>query len=155
MLKLIPEEVLRIIVSFGDVASNVRLAATSTTFRRFVYNDCPCAWADIDFGAISISQAEKLTDVDLQVLLSKVNAVQVTTSLSLMGCTSIRGRGLAALSFSRCLEKIGLLQSKEEMGMLGETGLDDTFVLGVLSSMAWHRSMLSCHTLATEDSSWS
>ena len=134
--RLIPEEVIKIIASFGDVASNVRLAATSPWFRRFVYKKCPSAWNDIDFGKVPSSQAAKLTDIGLYKLLTMGNAVQNTVSLSIVGCTSIQGPGLTALTNSRCLEVIDLRHSREDIGTYGETGLDDALVIGVLSSMA-------------------
>lgn len=95
MLQSIPEELLKKIVSFGDVRSNVLLAACSSSFRRVVYRDCPSAWVDIDFG--KVSQVARLSDADLHALLTNVNALTGTTSLSLMGCASIRGRGLEPL----------------------------------------------------------
>ena len=131
--RLIPTEILQLIVSFGDVASRVLLAATCKSFRRFVFNECPFAWQEISFPS---PQAAKLTDPELFALLTHVKAAQVTTSLSIFGCTSIRGRGLSALFYSRCLEQIELRKSHEEIQTLGPTGLDNTFVLGVLSSMA-------------------
>lgn len=75
-------------------------------------------------------------DADLHMLLTNARAVNVTTSLSVMGCTSIQGRGLAALMYSRCLEQIDLRKSRQDMTTLGPTGLDDAFVLGALLSMA-------------------
>lgn len=133
VFRLIPKEILQHIVAFGDVASKVLLAATCTSFRSFVFNECPYAWQDICFAS---PQAAKLTDAELFALLTNVKAAQVTTSLSIMGCSSIQGRGLSALSYSRCLEMIELRKSEQDMLTLGPTGLDDTFVLGVLSSMA-------------------
>lgn len=65
-----------------------------------------------------------------------MNARDVTNSLSIMGCTGVRGRGLEALRGSRKLEQIDLRRSRQEMETLGETGLDDQFVVDVLSSMA-------------------
>lgn len=133
MLRSIPEEVLRIIVSYCDVSSNVRLAATATSNRRFVYRECTCAWEKIDFD--NVPNADRLSDADLHTLLTNVNALKVTSSLSLMGCTAIRGQGLAALMYSRRLEQIELRRTREEMETCGPTGLDNAFVIRVLSSM--------------------
>ena len=134
--RLIPNEMLTIVVSFGDVASNIRLAATCPWFRRFVYKKCPSAWKDIDFGKVPSSQAAKLTDIGLIKLLTNVNARRVTNFLSITGCTSIQGPGLSALMNSRCLEVIDLRKSHEDKVTCGETGLDEPYVIGVLSSMA-------------------
>lgn len=130
VFRLIPKEILKHIVSFGDVASNVLFASTSSSFREFVFTKCPCTWEDIDFGKISKTQAENLTDADLHSLLTNVKAVQVTTTRSIMGCTSIQGRGLSALCYSHCLEKVELRKTREEMETIGDTGLDDSTTHG-------------------------
>jgi hypothetical protein len=66
------------------------------------------------------------------------HAHHVTRFLSIwVGCTSIQGPGLSsALTKAWCLEVIALHQSKQDIGTHGVTGLDDTIVIGILSSMA-------------------
>lgn len=135
-LRLIPEELLKIVVSFGDVASNVCLAATNPWFRRFVYKKCPSAWNEIDFDQVPSSLAARISDTELSKLLTNVNARCVTTFLSIMGCTSIQGPGLSALTNSQCLQVIDLRKGMNDYGVPGETGLDEPLVIDVLSSMA-------------------
>jgi hypothetical protein len=48
----------------------------------------------------------------------------------------VQGTGLAPLMFSRHLEQIELRKRQEEIETFGETGLNDAFVIEVLSSMA-------------------
>jgi len=134
MLQLIPEELLKKILQYSDLPSLVLLAATSRAYRRFVFRDCPYLWTDIDFGKVPL--AERLTDECLAALLTNVNARKVTTILSLMGCAAVRGRGLEPLCESRKLQQIELRRTREEVETIGETGLDDDFVVGVLLSMA-------------------
>ena len=132
----IPVEMTRKIVPFCDMPSLVLFAATSTSNRRFVFQECPFLWTTIDFGKINQRQAARLTDECLNSLLSNVNARRNTTSLSLMRCTSVQGTGLAPLMFSRHLEQIELRKSRNEIETFGETGLNDAFVVAVLSTMA-------------------
>jgi hypothetical protein len=123
-------------VSFGDLASKVLFASASSSFREFVFTKCSCSWEDIDFGKISKTQAENLTDTALHLLLTNMKAVQVSTTRSIIGCTSIQGRGLSALLLFSLLEKVELRKTREEIETIGDTGLDDTVVTGILSSMA-------------------
>jgi hypothetical protein len=61
-----------------------------------------------------------------------------------MECTSIQGTGLTPLKFSHRLEQIELRKRQQEIETCGETGLNDTFVVAVLSSMAPINESLSC-----------
>lgn len=135
-LQSIPVEMTRKIVPFCDIPSLVMFAATSSSYRRFVFQECPFLWTTIDFGKVNKRHAARLTDECLNALLSNVNARRTTTSLSIMGCTSVQGTGLAPLMFSRHLEQIELRKSQQEIETYGETGLNDAFVVTVLSSMA-------------------
>ena len=135
-LQSIPVVIEQKILSFCDIPSLVLFAATSTSYRRFVFQESPFLWNTIDFGKVNQRQAARLTDECLHSLLSNANAQRVTKSLSLMGCTSIQGTGLAPLKFSHHLEQIELRKSQHEIETCGETGLDDSFVIEVLSSMA-------------------
>jgi hypothetical protein len=135
-LQSIPVEIRRRVLPFCDIPSLVLFAATSASYRRFVFEDCTFLWTTIDFGNVNQSQAARLTDECLNSLLSNANARRATTSLSLMGCTSVQGTGLAPLMFSRHLEQIELRKSQQEIETCGGTGLNDAFVVAVLSSMA-------------------
>ena len=134
MLKSIPGELLKKILSFADIASLVIFASCSSQYKIYVYRESSWLWQDIDFA--KVSQANRLTDSSLLTLLTNVNAVNVTTTLSLMGCTSVRGYGLGALSGSSVMEQVELRQRQEEITSFGSTGLDDKFVTSVLSTMS-------------------
>jgi hypothetical protein len=134
LLQSIPEEIMKHMVSFCDLPSLVLLAATCQPYQRLVFRECPSLWEDIDFG--KVPQAARLTDTALNALLTNVNARNVTTSLSLMGCTNVRGQGLEPLRNSQKLEIIELRKTREEWKTVGETGLDDAYVTGILRSMA-------------------
>ena len=136
MLRSIPEEILRKILIFGDIPSLVSLAACSSSYRTYVYWRSPWLWNSIDFGKVRPELAQKLSDDSLASLLSNVNARHVTASLSLMGCTSIQGYGLGPLSCSQSLEVVELRRNREEIESYGATGLNDGFVIGILTSMA-------------------
>jgi hypothetical protein len=136
VFRLIPKEILKHIVSFGDVASNVLFASTSSSFREFVFTKCPCTWENIDFGKISKTQAENLTDADLHSLLTNVKAVQVTTTRSIMGCTSsIQGRGLSALAAWKRWNFAKQEKKWRPLVTLAWTTAPRTVVTGILSSM--------------------
>lgn len=134
MLQSLPEELVRIVLSYNDVSALVRFAGTCTHHRRLIYKETPMLWKEIDFEKVAC--AGNLSDTDLHALLTNVNARNVTTSLSLMGCTNVCGQGLEPLRESQKLEIIELRRSKAEIETMGGTGLDDAFVIGVLSSMS-------------------
>lgn len=134
-MESIPDEIMKIFLSFNDMCTHILLAATSQSNRRLVFQECPFLWTEIDFE--KVPQAARITDTALNALLTNVNARNMTTYLSLMGCsTNVRGRGLEPLRDSQKLEMIELRKSSQEIETLGETGLDDAFVVDVLSSMA-------------------
>lgn len=136
MLQSIPGEILAIILRFCDMPSLLCFGDTNTTHQRLVYQNSPWLWKDIDFGKLPQAKAGRISDESLAALLTAINAREVTTSLSLMGCTSIRGSGLEPLRGSQCLEVIELRRTHEEVTTMGETGLDDILVIGILSSMS-------------------
>jgi hypothetical protein len=54
---------------------------------------------------------ERLTDVELATLLTRVNALTMLKHLDLWGCKRILGNGLSVLEHSRVIETVGLQQT--------------------------------------------
>ena len=132
----ISEDLVRLCLSYIDMPSLIVLGSCSKKLQRFVYEENPSNWTDIDFGGISENQTSKITDDELRALLNRCNAKSITRFLSIQGCTNITGYGLDAVRGSCALEEIDLRKSTEHCTSLGPTGLDNRYVLGVLSTMA-------------------
>mmetsp|Transcript_27520 Transcript_27520/g.55509 ORF Transcript_27520/g.55509 Transcript_27520/m.55509 type:complete len:409 (-) Transcript_27520:304-1530(-) len=92
----------------ADLRSLLRLAVASKSLQRQVYRGCSCLWKRMDFSVIGNKRSFHLTDRVLSVLLSRVNAVNVTEYLSLFGCYKICGSGLVPLRGSTVLKEIDL-----------------------------------------------
>ena len=92
-------------------------------------------WRVIDFGTVPTANAARLCDKGLYSLLDRVRARDATERISLRGCTSLTGRGLEPIRGSMMLRSIDLRLAREHETTVGATGLDDTAVLDVLSSM--------------------
>ncbi|KAL7525924.1 hypothetical protein ACHAWF_001566, partial [Thalassiosira exigua] len=105
--------------------------------QRLVFHEAPPArWEDID-----LSGDRRISDDQLRALLANASARERTRRLSLAGCANVRGTGLAPLRGSRVLEDVdlrvrGCRPLEGEDGLrYGDSGLDEPFVAGVLSSM--------------------
>jgi hypothetical protein len=83
-LQSIPVVAEQKILSFCDISSFALFAATSTSYQRFVFQECPFLWTAIDFGKVKKRQSARPTDECLNSLLSYVNARRDTTFLSLI-----------------------------------------------------------------------
>lgn len=109
MMEQLPTEVMTHFMEFMDIPTRVKLAGCNTTLQRRVFRECSQAWLEIDFASLDRAFRERLTDLDLSRLLTRVNAREVTTFLYLCGCAKIEGQGLTPLQFSRVLRGVNLL----------------------------------------------
>lgn len=99
-------------------------------------------WTDLDFRKMGSGWkfysevVPRLTDEQLRALLLNTNSKRVTRYLSLRGCTGVTGLGLEPLRGSRTLEVIDLrLAPSMHYITAGDSGLEEKFVLSILSSM--------------------
>jgi len=103
-------EVMVNVLDFSDIPTKVKLARCNPTLQRRVYRECSEAWFKIACNSSSVCR-ERLTDQDLSILLTRVNAREVTIYLNLNGCENIRGSGLEPLRNSQVLEGINLRET--------------------------------------------
>lgn len=108
MIERLPDELLIEVLDFRDVPSRIHLARGNKALQQRVYRDCSQAWETIDFSELTDKQTESITDAALSILLSRVNAKDVTKHLSLESCSAIRGNGIIPLQGSRVLESVRL-----------------------------------------------
>jgi hypothetical protein len=137
----IPRDILQeSVLSFVDLYSLVRFSGCSRLCQALVFRDSPSnRWKEIQFcnGVTPCG----INDNQLASFLTRSNAKENTQVLSLTGCPNIRGSGLEPLRQSRVLEDIdlrviGTVPLNGEDGMeYGPTGLDEEYVVNVLTSM--------------------
>ena len=117
-----------------DLRSLLLLSTCNSALQREVFRkqigegEDPSIWMTIDFGTVPSEMAAQLTDEQLQKLLIKCHAKEVTTILKLTGCVGLKGWGLKPLRGSIVLREADLRFSRDQ-------GLETTFVLTILSSM--------------------
>lgn len=130
MEQLLPE-VMADVLLFLVLSDRVQLASCSKSLQQRVYRDCSKAWEEIIFQIEQWIGCPRLTDLQLSHFLIQVNARNVTKTLDLSYCRSIRGSGLIPLRNSRVLERIHL----------EGTGADEnpTPALELLRSMIPHK----------------
>lgn len=107
MIEQVPNEILSHILVFLQVSERLKFARCNPSLQHRIYRECPRAWRTIDCSHDETA-CRHLSDVALPVLLSNVNARDVTTVLHLGGCSRFRGTGLEPLRGSRVLERIYL-----------------------------------------------
>ena len=134
-LDTLPTDAFQIICEYADLRSVIRVASCSRCLQQLVYQGCKTLWMDLDFQKVAHKYASKITDHSLRRLLERINAREITTSLSVRGCESIKGHGLEPLRYSNVLETIDLRLGRDHDNAAGPTGLDEDFVLDVLTSM--------------------
>ena len=66
------------------------------------------SWETLDFGHLDQNLANRLTDADISLVLSCIDAVNTVTTFRLTGCIGIRGWGLQPLKGSKVIETIDL-----------------------------------------------
>ena len=131
----IPCDVSRRILESMGLSGRVKLSVCSKTLANSIYSK-RYLWATIDFGAeLSFKQRSLLTDRSLHRLLENVQAKQITKALSVRRCEKIQGYGLEPLRGSAVIEELDLRVKPSDTAFNGRTGLHDSFVLGLLSSM--------------------
>ncbi len=91
------------------------LSTCNSAFQREVFrkqigedDECASIWQTIDFGSVPPEMAAKLTDDQLQKLLLKCHAKEVTAILKLTGCVGLKGTGLEPLRGSIVLREADL-----------------------------------------------
>jgi len=118
-----------------DMKSYIRLAISCDQYiAHFIYTECAFLWKVVD-----LAKLPGITDSQLQSLLERVDARNVTRSILLDKTTRspIAGSGLEPLRHSRVLESVDLRQTSTLE--VGETGLDDELVADILSTMLPHK----------------
>ena len=95
-----------------DLRSLLLLSTCNSAFQREVFRkqigedeDTVSIWQTIDFGSVPSEMAAQLTDEQLQKLLIKCHAKEVTTILKLTGCVGLKGAGLEPLRGSIVLRE--------------------------------------------------
>ena len=96
------------VLQLVQLPDRVKLSLCSKSLLATVTKHCPMLWETIDFACLERKQRQKLTNTMLAAILTRVDAREVTTFLSLRGCHSIRGHGLDPLGGSRVLERVNL-----------------------------------------------
>ena len=103
-----------------DLRSLLLLSTCNSAFQREVFRkqigedeDTVSIWQTIDFGSVPSEMAAQLTDEQLQKLLIKCHAKEVTTILKLTGCVGLKGAGLEPLRGSIVLREADLRASRD------------------------------------------
>lgn len=92
-----------------NVVQLVRLASTSKSLQRCVYQNASFLWQTIDFTLVHEKYRKRLRDKQLAVLLRRSNCdAFVTERLILFGCRGLDGSGIAPLAGSTILEELDL-----------------------------------------------
>lgn len=107
MMEALPVDLLTHTLVFMDVSSRAKLASCNASLQARIYHDCAKAWETIDLPFYT-----RMTDLELSLLLTKVNARQRTKSFNLTHCLFIQGTGLMPLRMSRVLETVNLHKSE-------------------------------------------
>lgn len=108
MLEELPVEITTNVVEFLDIASRIKLARPNVTLQRRVYRDCFQEWRRLNFRLEEDGLCKRITDSDLSILLTRVNAKEVTKELHLTDCVQIRGNGLTPIRNSQVIEVVCL-----------------------------------------------
>lgn len=137
MLFLPRHIIINSVLSYLDLYDLVRFSCSSAEYQKAVFEEIPKK----RWNVINLSGNKTITDDQLRVFLTNINAKENTQKLSLVGCVNIRGPGLEPLRGSRVLEDIdlrvrGSLPLKGADGKLyGPSGLNEECVSSLLFSM--------------------
>lgn len=104
----LPSDVLVKILEFAELHETILLASSSKLMQELVFKQCEPLWVHINFGNGSPQMRARLTDTMLTSLLVRVDARNITQSLSLFPMGTFRGFGLAPLSYSNQLRSVRL-----------------------------------------------
>lgn len=107
MIEELPNDLLSHILVFLQISERLKVARCNQSLQHRLYRECPRAWKSIDVSRDDTA-CRHLSDAALTVLLTNVNAREITVVLHLGGCRRIRGTGLEPLCHSRMLERIYL-----------------------------------------------
>ena len=88
-----------------EISSSSSLSSSSNISKAIVSST---QWDALDFQDIEENLANKLTDDDMNEILTCINAQVVLKKLKLTGCINIEGRGLNSLRNSSVLEQIDI-----------------------------------------------
>ena len=99
---------------FLKLSSRIRLASTSKTLQKLIFQDCIPLWREIDFSDLPYATKQSLTDEMLASLLIRVNAKSVTRTINLTSCNGIQGTGLEPLRGSEVLEILDMMEAYHE-----------------------------------------
>jgi len=142
-LEALPEAMLLSIVGWLPLHERVRACGIARWFRRELQRAVDL-WDRLDFEPCYAS--ERITDRELEALLHRIGAAQVTRVLGLRACgPGVTGSALVALAGSRVLEELDLsgrsgrdvhaLHGDGPLGSDGRGGVDVATVHAVLSEM--------------------
>ena len=127
---LLSDDDLHIIIGFLNMQEKIIFSMCSKQMSQLPMDKA--FWGDISFPP---SCADKVTDAMLRSLLTRVNALEGLRSLSLRGCTAIKGSGFAPLIGSEVLEIIDLRLGLEDHLNPGPiNGLSHQHVRGLVMS---------------------
>lgn len=126
----LPVELLTKVLEFSELPERLRVARCNKTLLNRVTKECTELWVKIDFHRCH-SYSQNLTDYMLSSLLTRVNALNITTCLNLTNCTKIVGSGLRPLRNSQVLESIDLRTSFR----YGRIVLNQALVMKILETM--------------------
>ena len=128
VLENIPVDIMVRISIFLKLSCRIRLASTSKTLQKLIFQDCVPLWREINFKDLPYPKKQSLTDEMLASLLIRVNAKSVTRTINLTRCGGIQGTGLEPLRGSEVLETLDMTEAYQQR-------IDLDTVLSILRTM--------------------
>ena len=136
----LPPDALRLILQdyvggpTKDMLTLLRLSLSSKGLQKCIFQDSPFLWTRIDFSTLDLKFRKRLRDKQLETLLKRTNAVEVTKYLNLKNCRGLRGSGITPLRGSKTLLEIDLRFSGDSHTH-NDPVLDVDTICSVLESM--------------------
>ena len=97
MMEQLPADIMMRILNFVELPDRLQLSSSSNIINKLIMQDCSALWVTIDLSPLFYKVQQRLSDDMLAGLLTRVNARNVTKTLILRYCSSIKGQGLNPL----------------------------------------------------------